>query len=156
MGSLARDTLAKACTSFRSRIEPLFTAEGSFIEYVDCQYVYLPIAFYFNKIGWFWAVLCHLKEIRKKSGFIAATLYISSFAISLGTAGLFKLPSQYKTYSPAKLGMMPNKKYSSRESVPSACFADQPIGGGTKNLTKSREENCRKVFCKTVNNYWVQ
>ena len=37
MGSLARDTLAKACTSFRSRIEALFTADGSFIEYVDCQ-----------------------------------------------------------------------------------------------------------------------
>jgi hypothetical protein len=27
MGSLARDTLAKACTSFRSRIEVAFTAE---------------------------------------------------------------------------------------------------------------------------------
>jgi hypothetical protein len=32
MGSLARDTLAKACTSFRSRIEVVFTADGSFIE----------------------------------------------------------------------------------------------------------------------------
>jgi hypothetical protein len=51
MGSLARDTLAKACTSFRSRSEALFTADGSFIEYVDCQYVSLPIVFYFNKIG---------------------------------------------------------------------------------------------------------
>jgi hypothetical protein len=39
MGSLARDTLAKACTSFRSRSEALFTADGSFIEYVDCKYV---------------------------------------------------------------------------------------------------------------------
>jgi hypothetical protein len=27
MGFLARDTLAKACTSFRSRIEALFTAD---------------------------------------------------------------------------------------------------------------------------------
>jgi hypothetical protein len=32
MGSLARDTLAKACTSFRSRIKVVFTADGSFIE----------------------------------------------------------------------------------------------------------------------------
>jgi hypothetical protein len=32
MGSLARDALAKACTSFRSRIEVVFTADGSFIE----------------------------------------------------------------------------------------------------------------------------
>jgi hypothetical protein len=48
MGSLARDTLAKARTSFRSRIEALFTAYGSFIE---CQYVSLLIVFYFNKIG---------------------------------------------------------------------------------------------------------
>jgi hypothetical protein len=51
MGSLARDTLAKACTSFRSRSEALFTADGRFIEYVDCQYVSLLIVFYFNKIG---------------------------------------------------------------------------------------------------------
>jgi hypothetical protein len=32
MVSLARDTLAKANTSFRSRIEALFTPGGSFIE----------------------------------------------------------------------------------------------------------------------------
>ena len=32
MGSLARDTLAKACTSFRSRIDVVFKADGSFIE----------------------------------------------------------------------------------------------------------------------------
>jgi hypothetical protein len=51
MGSFARDTLAKACMSFRPRIEALFTADGSFIEYVDCQYESLLIVFYFNKIG---------------------------------------------------------------------------------------------------------
>ncbi len=51
VGSLARDTLVKACMSFRSRIEAVFTADGSFIESVDCQYVYLLIVFYFNKIG---------------------------------------------------------------------------------------------------------
>jgi hypothetical protein len=51
MGSLARDTLAKACMSFRSRNEALFTPDGSFIEYIDCQYVSLLIVFYFNKIG---------------------------------------------------------------------------------------------------------
>ncbi len=38
MGSLARDTLAKASTSFRARIGALFTADGSFIV-VDCQNV---------------------------------------------------------------------------------------------------------------------
>jgi hypothetical protein len=32
MGSLAKDTLAKACTSFTSRIVVVFTADGSFIE----------------------------------------------------------------------------------------------------------------------------
>jgi hypothetical protein len=32
MGYLANDTLAKACTSFRSRIEVVFTADGSFIK----------------------------------------------------------------------------------------------------------------------------
>jgi hypothetical protein len=31
VGSLARDTLAKACRSFRSTIEAVFTANGSFI-----------------------------------------------------------------------------------------------------------------------------
>ncbi len=66
MGFLARDTLVKACTSFRSRIEALFTADGSFIEHVDCQCASLQIFFYFNKIGWFSAVLCHFKERRKK------------------------------------------------------------------------------------------
>jgi hypothetical protein len=66
MGFLARDTLVKACTSFRPRIEAVFTADGSFIEYVDCQYVTLLSFFYFNKIGWFSAVLCHLEERRKK------------------------------------------------------------------------------------------
>ncbi len=50
MGSLGSDTLAKACTSFRSRIEAVFTDDGSFIEYVDFQYVSLVIFFYFNKI----------------------------------------------------------------------------------------------------------
>jgi hypothetical protein len=65
MGFLARDTLVKACMSFRSRIEALCTADGSFIEYVDCQCVSLLIFFYFNKIGWFSAVLCHLKERKK-------------------------------------------------------------------------------------------
>ncbi len=51
MGSLGRDTPAKACTSFRSKIEAVFTADGSFIEYVDCQYVSLLIFFYSDKIG---------------------------------------------------------------------------------------------------------
>ncbi len=60
MGSLFRDTLAKACKSFRSRIEALFIADGNFIEYVDCQYESLLIVFYFNKIGCFSAVLCQL------------------------------------------------------------------------------------------------
>jgi hypothetical protein len=45
MGFLARDTLVKATTSFRSRIEAVFTADGSFIEYVDCQCVSLLIFF---------------------------------------------------------------------------------------------------------------
>jgi hypothetical protein len=51
MGTLGRDTLAKACTSFRSRIDAVYAPDCSFIEYVDCQYVYLLIFFYFNKIG---------------------------------------------------------------------------------------------------------
>jgi len=51
MGYLGRDTLAKACTSFRSRNDAIFAADGSFIEYVSSQYVYLLIFFYFNKIG---------------------------------------------------------------------------------------------------------
>jgi hypothetical protein len=51
VGSLGRDTLAKACMSFRSRIEALFIADSSFIESIDCQYVSLLIVFYFNKIN---------------------------------------------------------------------------------------------------------
>jgi hypothetical protein len=66
MRSFDRNTMTEACMSFRSRMEAVFTANGSFIEYDDCQYVSLQMFFYFNKIGWFSAVLCHLKERRKK------------------------------------------------------------------------------------------
>jgi len=66
MRSFDRNTMAKACMSFRSWMEAVFTADGIFIEYDDCQYVSLLIFFYFNKIGWFSAELCHLKERRKK------------------------------------------------------------------------------------------
>jgi hypothetical protein len=48
--SFDRNTMAKACMSFRSRIEAIFTADGSFIEYVDCQYVSLLI--FFTSIKW--------------------------------------------------------------------------------------------------------
>jgi hypothetical protein len=42
MGSFAMETLqVKACTSFRSRIEALFTADDIFVEYVDCNMWYL-------------------------------------------------------------------------------------------------------------------
>jgi hypothetical protein len=63
MVSLARNTVAKACKRFR------------FIEKPDSQYVPLPTCFYFNKMGWFSAMLCHLKQHIKNSGFIPATLY---------------------------------------------------------------------------------
>ncbi len=32
VGFIARDILVKACMSFRSRIEAVFTSDGSFIE----------------------------------------------------------------------------------------------------------------------------
>jgi hypothetical protein len=45
MRSFDRNPMAKACMSCRSRMEAVFTADGSFIEYVDCQYVSLQIFF---------------------------------------------------------------------------------------------------------------
>jgi hypothetical protein len=51
MRSFDMNTMAKVCMSFRSRMEAVFTADGSFIEYVDCQYASLLIFFYFIKIG---------------------------------------------------------------------------------------------------------
>jgi hypothetical protein len=51
MGSLDRDTMAKAFNRFRSSTEALVAADGHFIEKVDSQYVPLPIYFYFDKIG---------------------------------------------------------------------------------------------------------
>jgi hypothetical protein len=74
MGSLGRDTLAKACTSFRTRIEAVFTADGSFIEYVDCQYVSLLIFFTSIKSADFQLYYSIWKKEEKNSGFIAATL----------------------------------------------------------------------------------
>jgi hypothetical protein len=43
MGSLDRDTMAKAFKRFRSSTEALVAAVGHFIEKVDSQYVPLPI-----------------------------------------------------------------------------------------------------------------
>jgi hypothetical protein len=51
MGSLDRDTMAKACKRFKSSTEALVADAGHFIEKVDSQYVPLPISFYFDKIG---------------------------------------------------------------------------------------------------------
>jgi hypothetical protein len=51
MGSLDRDTMAKAFKRFRSSTEALVAADGHFIEKVNSQYVPLPFYFYFDKIG---------------------------------------------------------------------------------------------------------
>jgi hypothetical protein len=51
MGSLDRDTMAKAFKRFRSSTEALVAADVHFIEKVDSLYVPLPIYFYFDKIG---------------------------------------------------------------------------------------------------------
>jgi hypothetical protein len=48
MRSFDRNTMADACMSFRSRMEAVFTADGSFIEYDDCQYV--PLLIFFTSI----------------------------------------------------------------------------------------------------------
>ncbi len=63
MGSLDRDTMAKAFKRFRSSTEALAAADGHFIEKVDSQYVPLPAYFYFDKIGRFSAVLCNFFKI---------------------------------------------------------------------------------------------
>ncbi len=49
VGSLDRDTVAKACKRFRSRIEAVLTASNHFIEKIDSQFVALLIFVYFNK-----------------------------------------------------------------------------------------------------------
>ena len=51
MGSLNRDTVAKAYQGFRSKIEAVVVADGHFIEYLDSQCVPLLIVFQFSKIG---------------------------------------------------------------------------------------------------------
>ncbi len=51
MGSLDRDSMAKAFKRFRSSTEALVAADGHFLEKVYSQYVPLPIYFYFDKIG---------------------------------------------------------------------------------------------------------
>jgi hypothetical protein len=45
VGFLDRDTVAKACKRFRSRIEAVLTANNHFIEYIDSQFVPLLIFF---------------------------------------------------------------------------------------------------------------
>ncbi len=51
VGSLDRDTVAKACKRFRSRIEAVLIVNNHFIEQLDSQFVPLLIFFNFNKIG---------------------------------------------------------------------------------------------------------
>jgi len=55
LGSLDRDTVARACRSFRSRIEAVIITDGNFIEV-------FTIFFYFNNIGSFSAVLCYFEK----------------------------------------------------------------------------------------------
>jgi hypothetical protein len=59
MGSLDRDTMARAFRMFLFRIEAVVAADGNFIEYIHFRYILLPSFFYFYKIGSFSAVLCY-------------------------------------------------------------------------------------------------
>jgi hypothetical protein len=45
MGSLDRDTVAKASRWFRSQIEAVVAAEGDFIELMHSEYIYLSLCF---------------------------------------------------------------------------------------------------------------
>ncbi len=64
MRSFDRNTMAKACMSFRSRMEAVFTADGSFNEYVDCQYV--SLLFFFTSIKSAAFQLCRAFKRKKK------------------------------------------------------------------------------------------
>ncbi len=50
MGSLDRDTVAKAYRWLRSRIEAVVAADGDFIELMHSQCVYLSFCFEIKKI----------------------------------------------------------------------------------------------------------
>jgi hypothetical protein len=77
MRSFDRNTMAKACMSFRPRMEAVFTADGSFIEYFDCQYVSLLTFFFISIKSVDFQLRCAIiKKEEKNSGFIAAPLYI--------------------------------------------------------------------------------
>jgi hypothetical protein len=60
MGPFDRDTVARACRRFSSRIVAVIAADGDFIELVNSQYIPLVYFLYFNKIGPFSAVLWHV------------------------------------------------------------------------------------------------
>ena len=59
MGSLDRDTVARACRMFRFRIEAVVAADSDFIKYILSRCILLPTFFNFNRIGSFSAVLCY-------------------------------------------------------------------------------------------------
>ncbi len=48
MGSFNRDTVARACRRFSSRIEAVIAADGNFIELVNSQYI--PLVYFFTSI----------------------------------------------------------------------------------------------------------
>jgi hypothetical protein len=66
LGFFNRDTVVKACMSLRPSIWAVVTADGSFNKENYSRYVPMQICFYFNQIGLFSTVLCHLKVRRKK------------------------------------------------------------------------------------------
>jgi len=66
MGSLDRDTVARACRRLQFRIEVVITSDGDFIEIIHSCYIPLLSFFYFNKIGSFSAAMCYLEEKEKK------------------------------------------------------------------------------------------
>ena len=51
MGSLDRDTVAKAYNSYTARIEAVVTADGYFMVSMDSQSFHLQFCFYLSKIG---------------------------------------------------------------------------------------------------------
>ncbi len=66
MGSLDRNTVAKALQEVQVPDRDCRRCWWQFYCMIDSQYVSLPTFFYFNKIVWLSAVMCHLKKKKTK------------------------------------------------------------------------------------------
>jgi hypothetical protein len=153
IGSFIRNPMAKACMSFRSRMEAVFTADGSFIEYVDCQYVSLLIFFLLQENRLIFSCVVPFKRKKKK---------IPDLSLPPCTFDIFMIKNCYlliprPPYRTSKLQEKPLDQKRENPALQNMKFIFlwvifYPPGSGSTDLIESGSETLNsllvsKIFC---------